>query len=121
MKLRTLGNPLFFKYAKSLFIVTLLIVFYLAFSPKGDPLPDFLFADKLKHAAAFAVLSLLFWGGWRTGAAALFGWMMGIGFFIEAVQNFLPWREASGWDLLADGVGVLAVLCLLRRAALDQS
>jgi len=119
--LHKLRHPLFLRYAKSLFVVTLLTVFYLAFSPDGDPLPDFVFADKLKHAAAFSVLGLLFWGGWRTGTGALFSWMFGIGLFIEAVQFFLPWREASGWDLLADGVGAWLAVFLIGRVSIDQS
>ena len=99
----------------------LLVVFYLAFSPNGDPLPDFLCADKLKHAAAFSLLSLLFWVGYRVGPWAVLFWMAGIGFFIEGVQYFLPWREASGWDILADMTGILAALYVRRRLPLDQS
>jgi VanZ family protein len=113
-----LHNPIFFKISKPLFWVLLLTVFYFAFSPKGDPLPDFLFADKLKHAAAFTVLGVLLWGGYRPGAAALFRWMLAVGIFIEAVQYFLPYRDASGWDLLADCAGILAALWLLERAKL---
>ncbi len=99
--------------------MALAVVFYFAFSPKGDPLPHFLFADKLKHAAAFTVLGLLFWGGYRRGGWVLVGWMATVGLFIEVVQGFLPYRDASGWDLLADLAGASAAAYLLRRASLD--
>ena len=66
--------------------------------------------DKLNHLLAFGVLAALAdrsfpgqepgqgWGKWAS--------LLGYGLFIEVVQSFLPNREASGWDLLADGAGI---------------
>ena len=39
--------------------------------------------------------------------------LAGYGLFIEVVQHFLPYREASFVDLLADGAGIAAyALCI---------
>ena len=81
--------------------------------------------DKLNHLLAFGVLAALAdrsfpgpgpgqgWGKWAS--------LLGYGLFIEAVQSFLPYREASGWDLLADGAGiglyVVAARLVARRRA----
>ncbi len=85
----------------------LVLVLYLA-TKSGLDLPVQVW-DKLKHAAAFFVLSALlvpafprFTLAKRCVAALAFGAL------IELVQYFLPYRSASGLDLLADGVGILA-------------
>ncbi len=66
--------------------------------------------DKLNHLLAFGVLAALAdrsfpgpgpgqgWGKWVS--------LMAYGLLIEGVQSFLPYREASGWDLLVDGAGI---------------
>ena len=38
------------------------------------------------------------WGKWVS--------LLAYGLFIETVQRFLPYREFSGWDLVADGIGI---------------
>lgn len=64
--------------------------------------------DKLAHFVEYAVLGFLLCRGlgkssWR--------WILALalaafyGFIDELHQSFVPSREASGWDLLADGVG----------------
>lgn len=84
---------------------------YLAFVELPQEGPD-LGWDKLNHAVAFYVLALLVDFSTprvRFGAAKLLA-LMAYGVGIEAVQHFLPYREASWEDLLADAVGVLAYL-----------
>ncbi len=69
--------------------------------------------DKLNHAAAFYVLALLLdfsQPRMRFGAAKGLA-LLAYGVTIEAVQYFLPYREASVGDLLADAIGVFAYLC----------
>jgi VanZ family protein len=69
-------------------------------------------SDKLQHAAAFYVLAFLLdfalprsRFGWRKAAAVL-----GYGALIEIVQYFLPWRDSSVLDFLADCAGVALYL-----------
>jgi VanZ family protein len=66
--------------------------------------------DKLNHVLAFGALSLLIdWSFPRSRfAAAKIAALLAYGVLIEVVQYFLPTREASSLDLLADGVGIAA-------------
>jgi VanZ family protein len=82
--------------------------------------------DKLNHAAAFYVLALLLdFSSPRTrcGVGKVLV-LLAYGVAIEAVQYFIPAREASLNDLFADAVGVLAYVCsiplLARIPPLDR-
>jgi VanZ family protein len=91
--------------------VALLAISYLAFVDREIPLIDQLY-DKLKHAVAFATLAMLLdfsFPASRFGPAKIL-LLLGYGIGIEAVQHFLPHREASAWDVLADGVGIAAYM-----------
>lgn len=73
------------------------------------PLLDGLY-DKLKHAAAFFALAMMAdysFPASRFGAAKALA-VMGYGVLIEVIQHFLPYREASGLDLVADALGIAA-------------
>ena len=67
-------------------------------------------ADKLAHFGLFAVLgwlaSHIWWGvpRWRVVMGAL----VGLGLGTELLQHFIPGRGASGADLVADGLGLMA-------------
>lgn len=66
--------------------------------------------DKLQHFAAFYVLALLLdfsLPGTRFGARK-FLLVLAYGAAIEAVQYFLPYRDASWRDLFADAIGAAA-------------
>ena len=97
----------------------LVAIAVLAFAPlASDPGTG---NDKLNHLLAFGVLAALAdrsfpgpgpgegWGKWAS--------LLGYGLFIEAVQFFLPYREASGWDLLADGAGIGLYVVAVRLVA----
>ena len=89
------------------------------------------FWDKILHASSYFVFSVLLvratHGGFappRLGPSAFaMGLAMGHGVAIEIVQAFVPWREASIGDAVADAVGALAGLIVValwyvpRRAA----
>jgi VanZ family protein len=65
-------------------------------------------SDKLQHVAAFLVLGLLADRSFpktRFGLAKIAS-LLAYGAAIEAVQYFLPWREASLPDILTDAAGV---------------
>jgi VanZ family protein len=92
-------------------VVALLAISYLAFTDRQIPIVNLVW-DKLKHAAAFATLAMLvdfaFPAG-RFGAAKML-WLLGYGVMIEVVQYFLPYRDASVLDVLADCVGIALYL-----------
>ncbi|MCC7277110.1 MAG: VanZ family protein [Chromatiaceae bacterium] len=84
------------------------LIAFLAFAPlASDPGTGH---DKANHILAFLVLAGLAdlaypgsapgrgWGKWVS--------LLAYGLFIETVQFFLPYREFSGWDLVADGIGI---------------
>jgi len=87
--------------------VAVVAISYLAFTDRQIPVVILVW-DKLKHAAAFAALAMLvdfaFPAG-RFGAAKML-WLIGYGVMIEVVQYFLPYREPSTLDVLADCVGI---------------
>lgn len=88
--------------------VCLAIITFLAFAPMAsDPGTGH---DKANHILAFLVLAgladLAYPGpvpglGWSKSVS-----LLAYGLFIETVQYFLPYRESSGWDLVADGIGI---------------
>jgi VanZ family protein len=90
----------------ALFVATLLFTGWQAFKPVEAGPFLFTHADKLLHAAAFAMLMLqarLAWPGAAVPAAlGLLAW----GALIEVVQIGLPPHQADGWDLLADAAGI---------------
>jgi hypothetical protein len=101
-------SPRFVFWSRWLFFITLFTIFYLSFAPHVDVGPDFDQADKIKHAAAFSVLTLLYMLGFGGGFFKISIRMALIGVFIEVVQYFLPYRDASILDIMADSVGILA-------------
>jgi len=105
------------RLARLAFPVALLGVSVLAFIDPGDqPLPGI--DDSLQHAVAFFSLAVLALLGWphRTLRSIACGLLL-YGLWIEAVQWFLPWRECSLLDWLADGAGLLPALLLARAMA----
>ena len=75
--------------------------------------------DKANHALAFVVLTTLTARGWpglsRIGLVLI---MLAAGVGIELIQG-LPQigRDADGWDVVADAVGVAAGFLVLARLA----
>ena len=100
--------------AKLLFAVTFSAVTVLAFLPSYEPLPDvFSVSDVINHFLAFVTLYLLHTAAYpsvsrRTRSAVLLGY----GVFIEAVQAFLPTRQASVSDIAVDSAAILTALLL---------
>lgn len=103
----------------------LCVISWLAFRD-SDGGAGFAHFDKLKHLAAFAVLSII--GCAAASPSRRTGWwiaaaLLAYGGFIELVQTQLPHREAEWGDMLADAMGIgfgLLVVAMLRRVALQQ-
>jgi VanZ family protein len=91
-----------------------LVVAYLAFLPSEDA-PG-LSWDKANHLLAFAVMTALAALGWPARRSAFSLWLplLGYGLLIEVVQYCLPTRELSLLDWVADGLGILVSLGLIR-------
>ena len=109
------------------FLAALVVVFWLS-SMSRVPGTQY-FWDKLLHTAGYAGIGILalraFHGGFLQVrlAPTLFAGIAVIlwGASDEFHQSFVPGRDASAWDLLADSVGfllgVLLVLAIVRLRA----
>ncbi|WP_201244674.1 VanZ family protein [Halochromatium salexigens] len=89
-----------------------LVVAYLALLPSADPISASW--DKANHLLAFTVMAWLADLGWPAKQQAPLRWglLLGYGLLIEAVQHFLPLRQFSLLDWVADGMGILIYLGL---------
>ena len=100
--------------ARVALVAAVTAISFLAFTDLAIPVVASL-PDKLNHATAFAVLALLADYGFPTprfGAAKILA-LAAYGVAIEAVQSFLPHRQASLLDLVADAAGIgLYALCV---------
>ena len=88
-------------------LLALLVITYLAVVPA--PLPESInVSDKLLHAMAFCVLLWLADSSWPDSGVNLakVTLIFGYGAMIEIIQSYLPYRDCSLLDLLADGVGM---------------
>ena len=72
--------------------------------------------DKANHFLAFGALALLGDFSFPVTRFALkkFLWLLSYGVLIECIQYFLPYREASLLDVMADATG-LAIYWLFNR------
>ncbi len=97
-----------------LFYTLLVIVLVLALVPPPD-LPSHSGSDKLHHALAFTVLTLLLSLAHPTLSVALrVAALLAYGLVMEALQSFTTYRSAEWSDLLADTLGILLGLLLAR-------
>ena len=97
------------KSARWLLLVAYMgFIFYLSHQPTLPLPPLFPNADKLLHFGAYAVLGFLF--AWASGLgvfwSVIFASLYGIS--DEFHQSFVPGREVSALDWLADSLGGLA-------------
>ena len=94
-------------------IVALIVICYLALTPKTYPFVDTL-SDKIKHIAAFFVLAWLCDISFPKSPFSLakICFLLGYGLFLEFWQYFLPYREFSILDLFADSLGLFLYMIL---------
>lgn len=96
-------------------VVTLITILFLATTSRSIPVAENV-NDKANHLLAFGALALL---GDFAFPATTFGlkkflWLLSYGLLIELIQYFLPYREASFLDLMADATG-LAIYWMFNR------
>lgn len=89
---------------------------WMALTPDPDISLSFPYGDKLLHATTFCCL-MGWWGNVYSRRRAR-GWAalgcLAFGVFIEFAQWLDPPRDADAFDVLADGIGILIALVLLR-------
>lgn len=112
--------------AQLLLGIALVIVTYMMLTPK-PPQPemlDFSQSDKLAHLLSFLILAFLADAGWAESGfdARKYLPLLGYAVAVEGLQYFVPGREVSGLDLLANAGGLalygLVILPLLRKLAI---
>jgi VanZ family protein len=92
---------------KTTFFLTILIIEFLATATQGAEQIT-LGWDKLNHLAAFSVLYILFSLAFRQVSVVLkVSLLIAYGLQIEIAQHFLPPREFSLLDVVADILGIL--------------
>jgi len=88
------------------FFAALAVISWLALTPK-DQLPPIHLWDKASHVLAFATLATLAGRSWPTVKLRQLGIpLLAYGFLIEMLQLWIPGREFSWLDLLADALGI---------------
>ncbi|MDW2983033.1 MAG: VanZ family protein [Rhodanobacter sp.] len=96
----------------------MLWVLWMALTPDPGITLAFPYGDKLLHAATFTCL-MGWWGNVyserRSRSWAALG-CLAFGIFIEFAQWLDPPRDADALDVLADGVGIVIALLLLRTS-----
>jgi VanZ family protein len=99
-----------------LFFIALIGIFTLAVLPDYNALPPIVsMSDKLNHASAFSLLSILYilsYSYYSLKKVVLT--LLGYGILIEVTQAFLPTRSSSIEDIVADLVGILLGIFLLK-------
>lgn len=88
-------------------------ILYIALAPVSDH-PTLSYGDKLNHALAFFVLGSLGSIAWPASARALLGGLVGYGVLIELLQWPVPGHNADPLDVLADLVGALLAMVLIK-------
>ena len=94
-----------------------IIIFIQSQFPASKHVPDFEFSDKLLHAGAYAVLSILFFRALRAAKkrrktavilllSIIFTTLYGVS--DELHQHFVPSRTADVMDIAADFIGSIA-------------
>ena len=97
------------RFARVAFVVLAIVIAIIAFLPNYDALPEVVsISDVLNHFGAFFVLAVLLDYGFSPSKVRQIGILFAYGFFIEAVQYFLPNRMFDLLDLVVDMAGVLA-------------
>jgi VanZ family protein len=96
-------------YYKIVFLITTVVVFYLAITASDTSWMKTPYEDKINHFMAFFTLSLLLNRASSRPMARLRNVLalLSFGIFIEYVQSFLPYRDASLLDVAADLCGIL--------------
>lgn len=104
------------------FIAWLAMVFLITVYPVGKSPVDAAYADKLLHAAIYAITCALFYAGLKGKKGMAGRWPLALsvllatayGFLMELAQNYTGYRSYSNMDVLANFVGALAAAVYIK-------
>lgn len=103
----------FSKAAKVVFFVYIGIVLFMSCYNFGPEVQTG--NDKINHAAAYFVFAVIFYFAWKSdNLFVITGCGMAFGVLVEVIQYFLPYRSAELGDLIADLVGVVLGLMVVK-------
>ena len=97
-------------------IVYCVFIYIQSSYPSPQRLPSFEFSDKLLHFAAYALMGVLFYRAYQTlpfktnlQMVVLFSMISAslYGVSDEIHQSFVPYRDGSFWDVIADILGAV--------------
>lgn len=94
------------KIYRFIFWLCLTSIFVLATIPLNIPKIDVSYSDKINHVVAFIILWILFTHAYLLKIWLAFIVLLGYGFLLECIQRFIPYRDFSWLDLIADAVGL---------------
>ena len=101
--------------ARTLFFVGVIAVAWLSLAPQ-DAVPEIDLWDKLQHFVAYAVLA--FCGGFAFSPGrselAVSILLVAYGCILELAQVYIPGRSGTIEDALADGLGVMIGMAIVR-------
>lgn len=100
--------------ARGLFFILLILIAYLALTPVSHSVSTLCW-DKLNHLAAYFCLGVLADIAFRTGER-LFPkllLLMAYSALIETAQQYIPARQFSLFDILANALGLLMAAALI--------
>lgn len=114
MELRGMVRPIF----QLAFVSVAGLIIYLSLT-QHLPLPEGAHSDKVGHLLAFFALQLSGGIGFKRGAGTWFALAFGIclGLGLEAAQLFVPSRDASMADMVANLAGIALALAMLGLAS----
>ena len=103
-------------YYRWLFFIALVVSGYLFFQQGEHSGINFPHLDKIAHFIVFAGLTLLVDLAFRLPLLICFVLLTGYGISVELVQGYLPQRDASIADIIADMAGIVSYLLLHKPA-----
>ena len=89
---------------KIIFYIYLIIISIIAFIPNNGGV-DIGAGDKTNHILAFVVFGILYRFSFQNRYVFIWGLFFGI--YIELIQHFLPYRDSSILDIIADSIGLI--------------
>lgn len=102
------------QFFRLVFVALISLSLYLSLSPGAGSVP-MLWNDKLIHCVSYFVLMMTLDFAWRSGRLLIVksSFVLIYSCLIEVGQSFVPGREMSIGDVIANGCGVLLFLLMV--------